>query len=162
MKNFNLFICIIFSPWCFSQVGINTTTPDVNSDLELASTNKGLLLNRIALSSTGSGVFNVGMLVYNTAHVNDVTPGVYISNCTVWTRLTDTQALDSSVWKTTGNSISSTEFIGTSNVQPLIFKTNAIEAARILSDGKIGIGTASPQGIIDILSTTSTMVLEEM
>ena len=79
MKNFNLFICIFYSTWYFSQVGINTTTPNPNSDLELASTNKGLLLNRVALNSTNSGVFNAGMLVYNTAAVNDVTPQVAIS-----------------------------------------------------------------------------------
>lgn len=162
MKKFNLFICIIFSTWLFSQVGINTTTPDPNSDLELASSNKGLMLNRVALNSTVSGVFNVGMLVYNSATINDVIPGIYISNGTVWTRLVDSQVLDSSlssVWKTTGNSIASTSFIGTSNLQPLIFKTNAIEAARIGSDGKIGMGTAIPQGILDVVSVNSTIVL---
>lgn len=120
------------------------------------------MLNRVALNSTVSGVFNVGMLVYNSATINDVIPGVYISNGTVWTRLADSQVLDSSlssVWKTTGNSIVSTSFIGTSNLQPLIFKTNAIEAARIGSDGKIGMGTAIPQGILDVVSVNSTIVL---
>lgn len=162
MKNFNLFICIFYSTWYFSQVGINTTTPNPNSDLELASTNKGLLLNRVALNSTNSGVFNAGMLVYNTAAVNDVTPGGYISNGTIWTKLIDSQTLNSSLnsgWKTTGNSISPTDFIGTTNLQPLIFKTNANEIARIESDGKIGVGTVTPQGIVDVSSANSTIVL---
>ncbi|BAP32427.1 uncharacterized protein CHSO_3390 [Chryseobacterium sp. StRB126] len=162
MKRFNLFIGIIFSSLYFSQVGINTTTPNPNSDLELASTNKGLLLNRVALNSTSSGVFNAGMLVYNTATANDVTPGVYISNGTIWTKLTDSQTLNSSlspVWKTNGNSISSTDFIGTTNLQPLVFKTNATEIARIDTNGKIGIGTTTPQGILDVSSANSTIVL---
>ncbi|UKB86020.1 hypothetical protein LF887_10455 [Chryseobacterium sp. MEBOG06] len=162
MKIFNLFICIMSSAWCFSQVGINTATPNVNADLELASTNKGLLLNRVALSATTTGVFSAGMVVYNTETINDVTPGTYISNGTVWTRLTDAQTLSSSlstVWKTTGNASTVTDFIGTTNLQPFIFKTNSIERARIASDGTIGIGTVTPQGIVDISSANSTLVL---
>jgi hypothetical protein len=162
MKIFNLFICIMSYTWCFSQVGINTVTPNVNADLELASTNKGLLLNRIALNSTSSGVFNAGMLVYNTATSNDVTPGTYISNGTAWSRLTDAQTLSSSlstVWKTNGNSSTVTDFIGTTNLQPFVLKTNNIERARIGSDGTIGFGTTTPQGIVDISSANSTLVL---
>ncbi|WP_131368553.1 hypothetical protein [Chryseobacterium soli] len=162
MKSFNLLICIMSSTCYFSQVGINTVTPNANSDLELASTNKGLLLNRVPLNSTSTGVFNAGMLVYNTATINDVTPGTYISNGLIWTRLTDTQTLNSSlstVWKTNGNSSSVADFIGTTNLQPFVFKTNSIERARIGSDGTIGIGTTTPQGIVDITSANSTLVL---
>ncbi|UKB86021.1 hypothetical protein LF887_10460 [Chryseobacterium sp. MEBOG06] len=159
MKIFNLLICIMSSTWCFSQVGINTVTPNANSDLELASVNKGLLLNRIALNSTTTGVFNAGMIVYNTATINDVTPGTYISNGTVWSRITDSQTLNAASWRTTGNSGTSTNFVGTNNLQSIIFKTNTNEAARMGSDGKFGIGTPNPQGVVDISSANSALVL---
>ncbi|WP_051881998.1 hypothetical protein [Chryseobacterium soli] len=159
MKIFNVLICIMSCTWCFSQVGIHTVTPNINADLELASTNKGLMLNRVALNSTNTGVFSAGMLVYNTATINDVIPGIYISNGTVWSRFTDLETFNSSVWKTTGNPGISTNFIGTNNLQSIIFKTNTTEAARMGSDGKIGIGTPNPQGIVDISSANSALVL---
>ncbi|MGG5208021.1 hypothetical protein ACQWU4_03675 [Chryseobacterium sp. MIQD13] len=130
MKNSNLLICIMCFTRCFSQTGINTATPDPNSDLTLGSTNKGLLLNRIPLISTNTGVYNEGMFVYNTATANDVSPGVYISNGTVWSKLIDSQ----------------TNFVGTNNSQPLLFKTNGVEKIRIDVDGKIGNRYANSSG----------------
>lgn len=52
------------------------------------------------------------------------------------------QAADlSSAWKLAGNSnIDESHFIGTTNAKPIIFKTNNLEAMRILSNGKISIG----------------------
>ncbi|MCL2313485.1 MAG: hypothetical protein FWC41_13595 [Firmicutes bacterium] len=49
-------------------------------------------------------------------------------------------------WNTTGNANTSppTNYIGTSDAKPLIFKTNNTEHLRILLDGNIGIGTDQP------------------
>lgn len=46
-------------------------------------------------------------------------------------------------WKSTGNSISGAEFIGTSNNADLVFKTNGSERLRMSSAGNIGIGTVA-------------------
>ena len=72
----------------FSQVGIGTNSPNPSSILDVKSTNKGVLIPRIALNSTTTytltGATSVAqqftsnsMLVYNTAVINDVTEGYY-------------------------------------------------------------------------------------
>ncbi|MFT4224169.1 hypothetical protein [Dysgonomonas sp.] len=65
--------------------------PDVSAALDIHSNgNHGLLLPRIALTSTTSpsplegGVHVPGMFVYNTANINDVTPGIYYNDGTKW------------------------------------------------------------------------------
>ena len=48
-------------------------------------------------------------------------------------------------WQINGNSnITALEFLGTTNANDVIFKTNSIERARILSTGNFGINTISP------------------
>ncbi len=62
--------------------------PNSNAILELESTNKGLVLPRITLSSTTSAhplsSHVAGALVYNTATINDVVPGTYYNDGTKW------------------------------------------------------------------------------
>ena len=85
MKNltFLLFFCALNS---FSQVGINTETPDPSSVLDVTSTDKGILVPRISLLSTTDATTiaspQTSLLIYNTATVGDVTPGYYYWNAT--------------------------------------------------------------------------------
>ena len=79
------------------KIGNNPTVIGVSSLLELESTNKGLLLPRVALTVTTSflpllGPKVFGMTVYNTATVADVTPGIYVHNGRNWETLTDKDA----------------------------------------------------------------------
>ncbi len=54
-------------------------------------------------------------------------------------------------WEVTGNSnITPVRFLGTTNASDVIFKTNSIERARILSTGNIGIGTITPSEALEI------------
>jgi hypothetical protein len=55
-------------------------------------------------------------------------------------------------WLLIGNSGTnpSTNFIGTKDNQPLVFRINNTERMRILSNGKIGIGTSTPSQRLDI------------
>lgn len=79
----------------FSQVGIGTITPNSDSILELYSTNKGLLLTRVALTSTAISTplaaHVAGMITYNTATAGagttTVTPGFYYNDGVQWIRL---------------------------------------------------------------------------
>ena len=79
----------------YAQVGIDRTstqTPDASAELDVYSTTKGMLIPRIALTSTASSSPITpspltSLLVYNTAAVNDVTPGYYYWNGTTWSRL---------------------------------------------------------------------------
>ncbi len=60
----------------------------------------------------------------------------------------------SGTWNLTGNAGTdpSTDFLGTSDAQPLIFKTNNTEAMRIDTDGDLGVGTNTPGARVDAVS----------
>jgi len=70
------------------NVGIGTSTPSASSVLELSSTNQGVLLPRVALTSTTSASPisspATSLLVYNTATANDVVPGYYYWDGSKW------------------------------------------------------------------------------
>jgi hypothetical protein len=98
MRQFQLFVFLIFSLPMISQTGIGTTTPNASAKLEIASTDKGFLPPRVAL--TASNVFSpivgtaanaTGLLVYNTATAgatpNNVVPGYYYWNGTAWIQI---------------------------------------------------------------------------
>lgn len=91
MKTFLLIAALCFYAAGTAQVGINTVTPDVDSDLTLGSSDKGLLLNRVSLTATANATPLVahvaGMVVYNTATAGDVTPGYYYNDGTKWVRV---------------------------------------------------------------------------
>ncbi|MES2512507.1 MAG: phage tail protein [Bacteroidota bacterium] len=54
-------------------------------------------------------------------------------------------------WEITGNSnITALNFLGTTNANDVIFKTNNIERARILSTGNFGIGTTTPSQLLHV------------
>jgi hypothetical protein len=49
-------------------------------------------------------------------------------------------------WRLTGNAGTNpaNNFVGTTDAQPLVFRTNNAERMRILADGRVGIGTSTP------------------
>lgn len=61
-------------------------------------------------------------------------------------------------WSTSGNQASSNDYIGTSNQQSLIFKTNSLENMRLLPNGNFGIGTSSPNHTLSVNGTIQSMV----
>ncbi len=76
-----------------AQVKISATPSTAHPDaiLEIESSNKGLLLPRLALVSLTSPAplnsFVKGMIVYDTATVNDITPGMYYSDGIQWLKI---------------------------------------------------------------------------
>ncbi|MCF6182034.1 hypothetical protein [Lutibacter sp.] len=88
MKKRITILIIAISVSTFAQTGIGTTTPNTNAQLEVASTTKGFLPPRVALTSTTSAsplaAHVAGMVVYNTATVSDVIPGLYVNNGLAW------------------------------------------------------------------------------
>lgn len=78
-----------------AQTGIGTTTPSPSAKLEIFSNNQGFLPPRIALTATNaaSPVTSpaTGLLVFNTATTgtapNNVTPGYYYWDGSLWVRL---------------------------------------------------------------------------
>lgn len=84
----------------YGQVGIGTATPNASAMLDIESTNKGLLIPRVALGGTAD-VATVStpvesMMVFNTATAGDVTPGYYYYSAasTKWEKLAVEKGLD--------------------------------------------------------------------
>lgn len=129
-----LILLALFPFYSLAQVGINTTTPDASSLLEIASTNKGFLPPRIALTAVNSTTPitspATALLVYNTATsglgINQVTPGYYYWDGSQWIRLITT-APSASGWGLSGNTgiSSATNFIGTADDNDVVFKRNS-------------------------------------
>ena len=47
-------------------------------------------------------------------------------------------------WELTGNAIGSNDFLGTTNNQTLVIKTNNTEQLHVGTNGNVGIGTSTP------------------
>ena len=99
--------------------GIGTTTPNASSLLEIKSTSKGLLIPRMTQTQRNAiATPATGLLIYQSDH----TSGFYYYSGTAWTAVTQ----KSKGWSLTGNSgiNPSTNFIGTTDAQPLKFRVN--------------------------------------
>ena len=91
-----LFFLITYS-FSYSQVGIGTITPNISTILEVVSSNKGILLPRIPLTSSSdtTTIINgnvISLLIYNTAKVNDIIPGYHYWDGSKWIRLSTNNA----------------------------------------------------------------------
>jgi hypothetical protein len=145
------------------NVGINSTgaSPDASAMLDIVSTNKGLLIPRVALTATNvAGPITsptTSLLVYNTATAgtapDNVIPGFYYWNGTGWTALNTGTPSSTSAWVLGGNSgtTAGTDFIGTSDDADLVFKTDNTEVMRMYSGGGVelnaGTGTDGTSAI---------------
>ncbi len=150
-KVFFLFI-ILFIYKVNAQVGINNTSPDASSILDVTATDKGVLLPRVSLAST-SDVTTIAspetsLLIYNTNAAITGTGaegvGYYYYNGSNWVKLI--AGLNSgNNWYLSGNAgtNSSNNFVGTTDAQSFVIRTNNIERMRMLSTGNIGIGIAT-------------------
>lgn len=91
LEKFILFVFLLLVTSIHAQVGVGTRTPNSDAMLEVSATNKGLLLPRVALSSTTSAAplsaHVAGMSVFNTATVGDLTPGYYYNDGSKWLRV---------------------------------------------------------------------------
>lgn len=145
------FIALLFIPHhSFGQVGINTTTPDPSSILDIVAIDKGVLLPRVELTSlTDTSTIPSpadGLLVYNTSILNGMEIGFYCWDGTAWQRLAISSEISGSSastgWGTGGNNTSSQpgSFIGTTNFEDLRFKVNDTTLVTYQSNGGVQMG----------------------
>ena len=162
---------------CFSNdvlyaqnVGINTdgTSAHASSLLDVKSSDKGVLIPRVALTSINSASPisspATSLMVYNTATAgttpNKVVPGFYYWGGASWVRLMDQNEFNDTIvgiieenaWLLNGNAGTNegTNFIGTRDNVDLVFKTNNEERIRITDGGEIGIATDLPTQKLDV------------
>jgi hypothetical protein len=162
MKKLTLLIATAYALNATAQnIGMNTAAPDASALLDITANNRGLLIPRIALtaSNVAAPVVSpaISLLIFNTATAgiapNDVKPGYYYWNSTKWVGIGT-----GSAWDLLGNAGTSagTNFVGTTDAQDVVFKTNGIENMRILnSNGNIGIGTIAPIRTLHLHSPTN-------
>lgn len=107
------------------SVGINTNEPHTSAILDIQSSTKGLLIPRTSTSSRIDIVNPAkGLMLYDTT-----TSSFWFHNGSAWTQL----SVGSNGWNLTGNTVTNpaTNFIGTTDEQPLRFKVNNTWAGEI-------------------------------
>jgi hypothetical protein len=146
MKKKYFALLILATNFALGQVGIGTTTPQ--GSLDITSTNSGLVIPRVALTTTtnnlpvtnpAGGALVVGTLVWNTATAgvapNNVTPGYYYWSGTAWIRFATGTT---NAWNLTGNAgTAAANFVGTTDGQPLKLSTAGAERVRVLANGQV-------------------------
>jgi hypothetical protein len=129
------------------NVGLGTNNPNASAQMELADTDKGILVNRVALTSTAVAAPvtspATGLLVYNTANASsgstEVLPGFYYWEGTKWIAMGGTGGKD---WSLEGNAGTNavSNFIGTTDTNSLSIRTDNAERILIDAAGPVGIG----------------------
>jgi hypothetical protein len=151
---------ILFSTAVRAQVKIGAPgAADPSASLEVtagADNNKGILLPRIALANVAtwglSGSTPVaGMFIYNTnaAVAGGGGVGTYYWDGAQWVKSTGSATPG---WSLTGNAGTNpaTNFIGTTDAQPFLVRTNNSEKLRIDATGNVGIGVAAPTAQVQL------------
>src|SRR5690554_6512562 len=128
MKNSILYFAIFFCFQIHAQVGIGTTTPHVSAILDVESTDKGMLIPRLTTAQRNAiDPPADGLVVYNTE-----TKTFWYFDGTNWIEL----KTDFEGWLLEGNAGTdhTTNFLGTTDDQPLNFRVNDIRAGHISAD----------------------------
>jgi hypothetical protein len=143
------------------KIGNNPTTINANSVLEVESTNKGILMPRVALTGTANAAPLTahvgGMTVYNNATAGDVTPGYYYNNGTKWVRIADASGADavditSDAWVNDATTYPTDPVVKLGSLAGGGVRTQNTRAS--ISDlGYLGLGTNYPSNRIHIASS---------
>lgn len=161
------------------NVGINSTgaAPVTSAALDIDMSDKGLLIPRVALTSTTvfapvTGTPTTSLLVYNTATAGtsptNVIPGFYYWDNTTSAWIAFSGVTGSNDWKIDGNSgtVNGTHFVGTIDNQALDIRTNNIIRARLTTAGQIeilnngeSVFIGQSAGITDDLTTNKNVAI---
>jgi trimeric autotransporter adhesin len=117
------------------NVGLNAdgTPAHPSAILDIKSTDKGVLVPRLtAAQRTAITTPATGLLVYQT----DGASSFYYFDGTIWVALTPG-------WALLGNTVAAANFLGTLNNQPLNFRANNLDHARLTQRGALELGRSS-------------------
>jgi hypothetical protein len=131
------------------SVGVGTNTPDVSARLDINASDKGLLIPKVFLLSLSDAVTITtpanGLMLYNTNKTLPGGTGFYYNSGTsgapIWAKF-QTGASAGSGWGLTGNAATDSlvNFIGTTDVKPLVFRLNNLYAGQLGANGGIALG----------------------
>ena len=147
IKNIIYAITTLFFTANYAQVGINTTSP--NAALDVVSTTNGMLLPRVALTTTtlaspvvnpAGGALPASTLVYNTNTAGDVTPGYYYWSGSAWLRLNTGSGGSGGGWLLTGNTVTNTDYIGTNSWHSFKMRAGNTQYGSIDPNGSVFFG----------------------
>lgn len=128
------------------DVGIGTLAPDGSAVLDLDTKNRGFLMPRLATSERDQLILPAtGLYIIN---ITDTVPEYNCGTPTVpiWCRIATDSNMGDYAWRVLGNTGTNpaVNFLGTTDAQPLVVRTDNTERMRVLANGQVGIGTASP------------------
>jgi hypothetical protein len=129
------------------NVGIGTTAPDTSAVLDLSSTNKGLLIPRMTTTQRNAIALPANSLVIYNTTANRFEYNTGTPTAPVWSPF-----ISNAGWNLAGNSATTvaSNFLGTTDANPLAIRTNNLERMRILDNGNVGIGTSIPTSRLQI------------
>ena len=134
------------------NAGLGTSTPDPSALFELSSTNSGLLTPRMTTAQRNAIVLPAAaLLIFNTSdnrfQYNAGTPAA-----PDWRDLVTLDFVNSEFWSSGGNASTNpaTDFVGTTDAQPLVLRTNNGERMRIAAGGNVGVGTTNPLALLSV------------
>ncbi|MEO8147886.1 MAG: hypothetical protein ABI723_09630 [Bacteroidia bacterium] len=148
-------ILLIFSESTNAQsvgIGASAVTPSLQSILDVQSNTKGILIprmtdvERVAIAPTYAGDY--GLLVYQTNTVSiDNAAGYWYWDGTIWISIGNGHN-----WSIDGNAGTNPNlnFIGTTDANDFVMRTDNTERARIAASGNFGIGTVSPTNALHV------------
>jgi trimeric autotransporter adhesin len=147
---FAFITCIICLAGYSQSISINTdgSLPNASALLDVKSSTKGILIPRTS-SASRIAIINParGLMLYDTT-----TSGFWFYNGSAWTQFSD----GTNVWNIAGNAITNpaTNFIGSTNNQPLRFRVNNAWAGEIHPTSNnvffgLNAGKANTDGVIN-------------
>ncbi|MCJ7934496.1 MAG: hypothetical protein MUW56_12870 [Chryseobacterium sp.] len=178
-KETYLLMLSVLSTSLFGQLGINTPSPSVTLDVQGKPTDISAMdgirapkLTETQLNAKSYGALQDGALVYVTAE-NGITTGqtinvdavgyYYFNNAqNKWLKILPVGPANGNFWSLLGNSSTNpaTHFLGTTDNQDLVIKTNNIESIRIKNDGKVGLGTNNPANKLHLVAPSDPLRIE--
>jgi len=130
-----------------TNVGIGTTTPASTAILDLTSTTLGFLAPR--LTTTQRGLITspaTGLLVFDSTLKT-----FYYYNGTQWLPILSISG-GSAGWVTLGNAgtAPSTNFLGTTDANDLVYRTNNVEGMRLTSGSNLAVGITTATQRVEV------------